>query len=45
MTTYVQCRAAVSRHTLNMIQIQFIENQSGECFTNIYYSLFSIIRS
>ncbi|KAG1457389.1 hypothetical protein G6F46_007307 [Rhizopus delemar] len=37
--------AVVSQHTLNMIHIQFIRNQSNECFTKIYYSLFSIIRS
>jgi hypothetical protein len=35
----------VSQHTLNMIHIQFIRNQSSECFTKIYYNLFSIIRS
>jgi hypothetical protein len=35
----------VSQQTLNMIHIQFIRNQSSKCFTKIYYSLFSIVRS
>ncbi|KAG1135749.1 hypothetical protein G6F37_012915 [Rhizopus arrhizus] len=37
--------SVVSQHNLNMIHIQFIRNQSSECFTKIYYNLFSIIRS